>query len=137
MWPTMNDASLSRRTRSSSTGELTPTQKLSGARSTLRSELALRVTAFCAYWLLISTASAWEPVQLAPYPQKVRTFFRLNDTNVPAALRTNVPAHGITATARGAEGVTWLGTTQGLMRVDLSAAEPDRRQYFAGQRYLP
>ena len=83
---------------------------------------------------------AWEPVKLTSYPQKVRTFFSLDDTSVPAGLRTNaiaLPVGGITAATRAADGATWLGTTQGLMRLDFSAPERDRRHYLAGLRYLP
>jgi hypothetical protein len=79
-------------------------------------------------------------VQPSPYPQKVRTFFSLNDTNVPTGLHTQaepLPVGNITATARATDGATWLGTTQGLVRLDWSAPERDRRQYLAGQRYLP
>jgi hypothetical protein len=59
---------------------------------------------------------------------------------VPADLRSNaipLPVGGITATVRSADGATWLGTTQGLVRLDFSAPERDRRQYLAGLRYLP
>ena len=93
-----------------------------------------------ATWLLSSAVAAVEPVKLSPYPQKVRTFFSLTDTNVPADLRTNglpLPVSGTTATARASDGATWLGTTQGLVRLDFSAPERDRRQYLAGLRYLP
>jgi len=95
-----------------------------------------------ALWLVLLTsgAAAFEPVKLASYPQKVRTFFSLEDTNVPAGLRTNgipLPVGGITAFARASDGAIWLGTTQGLMRVDSSAPDRDRRQYLAGKRYLP
>ena len=55
-------------------------------------------------------------------------------------LRSNsvpLPLGNITATARSSDGATWLGTTQGLVRLDFTATERDRRQYFAGKRYLP
>src|SRR5436190_3947691 len=107
---------------------------------TVRHKKSLWLSALCCGLLAGPAASAWEPVRLSPYPQKVRTFFRLEDTNVPAGLRTNaipLPAGGITATARASDGALWLGTTQGLMRLDFSAPERDRRQYLAGLRYLP
>ena len=94
----------------------------------------------CLFLFVASTAVAREPVKLAPYPQKFRTFFTLDDPKVPAALRTNalpLPVGGIIATARATDGATWLGTTQGLIRLDLSTSQRDQRQYFAGQRYLP
>ena len=86
------------------------------------------------------TFAAGQSVTLSPYPQKIRTFFGLDDPSVPPSLRTNaipLPVGGITAIARAADGATWLGTTQGLVRLDFSAPERDRRQYLAGLRYLP
>lgn len=100
---------------------------------------ALRLSTHCWLLLLAPTVLAWEAVKLAPYPQKVQKSFKLEDTNVPPALRTNgvpLPIGGITAVARAADGATWLGTTQGLIRLDFSAPERDRRQYLAGPRYL-
>ena len=85
------------------------------------------------------TAAA-EPVKLASYPQKVRTFYSPTDAVVPTALRSNsvpLPVGNITATARGSDGALWLGTTQGLIRLDFSAPERDRHQYLGGLRYLP
>lgn len=96
----------------------------------------LAVLVFCWPWL----AAAVEPVKLAPYPQKVRTFYSLDDSKAPTALRSNsipLPVGGIMAWARASDGATWLGTTQGLMRLDFSAPERDQRQYLAGRRYLP
>src|SRR6266550_8760089 len=90
--------------------------------------------------LLTGALRAVEPVQLTAYPQKVRTFYLPTDAAVPGALRSNsvpLPVGNITATAHASDGALWLGTTQGLMRLDFSAPERDRRQYLSGQRYLP
>src|SRR5437879_1981395 len=90
--------------------------------------------------VLAVSSGAIEPFQLVPYPQKVHTFYSLTDATVPAALQSNsvpLPVGSITANARTTDGALWLGTTQGLMRLDLSAPQRDRRQYFAGRRYLP
>jgi len=90
--------------------------------------------------LLAWTAAAWEPVKLTPYPQKLRTFFDLADTNTPFGLRTNgtpLPVGAMTGAARATDGAVWLGTTQGLLRLDFLTSEQDRRQYLAGRRYLP
>ena len=109
--------------------------------------------------LLDSPAANWVPVRLPPYPQKIRAFHSLNDTRVPPELRTNIPktatsasstvdeslaipgsslpVGGITSAVRSTDGAIWLGTTQGLMRLDFSAPERDRRQFMAGLRYLP
>ena len=90
--------------------------------------------------LVGTPAWAWEPVSLTLYPQKFRTFYRLDDPAVPTALRADtvpLPVGAVRAIARANDGAVWLGTTQGLMRVDFTAPERDRRQYFAGLRYLP
>lgn len=93
---------------------------------------------FCA--LIAASTAVAASVILAPYPQRVRTFFKLDDPAVPAAVRsaaTPLPVGGIVASARAADGATWLGTSQGVMRVDDRAPPRDRRQYFAGLRFLP
>jgi hypothetical protein len=93
-----------------------------------------------AVFSLATALLAFEPVKLVAYPQKFRTSYSLSDAAVPAGLRSNsipLPVDGITAALRGPDGAIWLGTTQGLMRLDFSAPERDRRQYFAGKRYLP
>jgi len=90
--------------------------------------------------MLAYSLEAIEPFKLESYPQKIRTFYNLHHTEVPTPLRSNavpLPAGNITAAIRTTDGALWLGTTQGLMRLDLSANERDRRQYFAGKRYLP
>lgn len=81
-----------------------------------------------------------EPIRLAPYHQKLRTFYSLDAPQVPAALRSNsipLAVGGITAAVRASDGAIWLGTTQGLLRLDFSAPARDQRQFMAGKRYLP
>jgi hypothetical protein len=83
---------------------------------------------------------AIEPVALTNYPQKIRTFYKIADPAVPALLRSNavpLPVGNITATVQSSDGALWLGSTQGLVRLDLSAPIRDQRQYLAGRRYLP
>ncbi len=91
--------------------------------------------------LVLSTSlEAVEPIHLSAYPQKSRTFYKITDSEVPAVLRSNsvaLPAGNITSAARSTDGVLWLGSTQGVVRLDLSAPARDQRQYLAGQRYLP
>src|SRR5438105_12637703 len=80
------------------------------------------------------------PVQLPPYPQKFRTFYQTNDPNVPEAVKKTpdpLPAGDVTCLAKAADGALWLGTRQGVMRIDMSGGAEDQRQYFAGRRYLP
>ena len=81
-----------------------------------------------------------EPVRLTPQPQKFRTFYRLNDAGVPAALlepAAALPVGDVTAIAVASDGAAWYGTKEGLVRTDPKAGERDRNQYFGGKRYLP
>jgi hypothetical protein len=56
--------------------------------------------------------------------EKFRTFYSLNDTEVPRALRSsNVSA------AAASDGVPWTAAARGLYR--------GSKEYFAGKRYLP
>lgn len=97
-------------------------------------------TALCCCFLPESEAATWQPIQLSNYPQKVATSYPLDTTNAPVALRSNAapaPVGGLSVADRATDGAVWLGTTQGLVRLDFAAASPDRWQYFAGHRYLP
>ncbi|HEY5913904.1 MAG TPA: hypothetical protein VJA21_25220 [Verrucomicrobiae bacterium] len=101
---------------------------------------AIFLLSACLAGLHIYPAHAADALRLKRYRQKTRTFFNIADPGVPAALRgsTNpLPIGGITSTALASDGATWLGTTQGLMRVSLSDPERDQCQYLAGRRYLP
>ncbi len=74
------------------------------------------------------------------YPRKLRTFYSIDDVRVPAALRQGsapLPAGDITSIVATPDGATWIGTPHGLIRFLASAPVADRRQYFAGLRYLP
>src|SRR5882724_2950471 len=87
---------------------------------------------FAAASLLALNTEAWEPVHLTPYPQKVCSFFGLNAPNLPSGLSTNaspLPLGGITVATRATDNSVWLGTTQGVMRLDFSAPDRDRYQY--------
>jgi hypothetical protein len=89
---------------------------------------------------LAGSIPAAQTIRLAPYPQKVRTFHALDASAVPAVLRSNsvpLPVGGITAAVRASDGALWLGTIQGLLRLDFSAPARDQRQFMAGKRYLP
>lgn len=97
-------------------------------------------TALLGLLILANSLMGAEPVRLSAYPQKVRTFYSLEAPAVPAALRSNavaLPVGNITGAVRASDGAIWLGTTQGLMRLDFSAPDRDRRQFLAGKRYLP
>lgn len=100
----------------------------------------IRLVVFCFCILSVVRASGWEPARLRPYPQKFRTFFALTNPCVPQAVLLPgrpLPVGGITSSALTGDGVLWLGTTQGLVRLEPSAGIRDQRQYFAGLRYLP
>jgi hypothetical protein len=89
--------------------------------------------------LLIALAfvcRAIEPVRLLPQPQKFRTFYALNDPAVPKELKdagARWPLKGVVAS----DGVVWYAAEGGVIRFDRRAAPRDRKQYFAGRRYLP
>ncbi len=90
--------------------------------------------------LLVRPVLGWEAVRLRAYPQKIRTLFSLTNRCIPPELLsapTPLPTAGISCAATGPDGAVWLGTTQGLVRLDFAGPERDRRQFFAGQRYLP
>jgi hypothetical protein len=74
-----------------------------------------------------------EPVQLAPQPQKFRTFYSLADPRVPAALKRPGSVRRVVA----GDGAEWYAAMHGVMRFDPKAPARDRNQYFAGKRYLP
>ncbi len=97
--------------------------------------------AACALLILAaSPAVAAPPVKLAPYPQKLRTFYPLDAPQAPAELKNDaprLPVGDLTAIAVATDGAVWLGTARGLARFDPWVSEPDRRQYYAGKRYLP
>lgn len=81
-----------------------------------------------------------EPVSLTAHPQKFRTFYAPDDAKVPGPLKETpppMPVGEVTALAVAPRGVIWYGTAQGLVRFDPHAPAEDRRQYFAGLRYLP
>ena len=78
-------------------------------------------------------------VRLQQYPQKIVTRFTLEDKAVPREILSNSSTNsGQTeiCEVRASDGAVWQGTTNGLIRLDPKANEQDRRQYFAGKRYL-
>jgi len=107
----------------------------------MRLAYAVRTAALVGMGVTLAGAlGAAEPVNLHPYPQKVRTFYPLNASAVPPELRSNsipLPVGNVTSAAQANDGAVWLGTTQGLVRLQFSGPERDRRQYFSGKRYLP
>jgi len=88
--------------------------------------------------LLIAMACvchATPPIQLAPQPQKFRTFYALNDAAVPKELKglgVPLPMKGVAAS----DGAVWYATDRGVIRFDPHLAPSDQKQYFAGMRYL-
>jgi len=97
------------------------------------------MVACCVQYSCLS-AGDWHPIKSSTYPQKFRTFYALTNAAVPRALRsdpTPLPLPGVTAWTLASDGAVWLGTTQGLMRLDTRTALADQRQFFGGKRYLP
>ncbi len=84
----------------------------------------MKVNALLSGCLLICAA--------AQSPQKFRTFYALNDPAAPESLSQNLTA--ITASDQARWSAAPFG---GLLRIDAGAPPRDRRQYFAGLRYLP
>jgi hypothetical protein len=98
-----------------------------------------RLLALC-FFFSAGAAFAWQPVKLTRYPQKFRTFFSPTNSSVPAAVLESpapLPNASATAVALAADGALWIGSTQGLLRIDFKAPERDQRQFFLGERYLP
>ncbi|MEY2878036.1 MAG: hypothetical protein RLZZ15_416 [Verrucomicrobiota bacterium] len=114
----------------------------------VRLATAVIAVALAAAGATATTRAAVAPVRLEAYPQKFRTFFKPDDPAVPAALRENENAASPAASSpaspvappapvRASDGALWSPQAIGLLRLDERAPERDRRQYFAGQRYLP
>jgi len=78
-------------------------------------------------WAVLLAGSAAGQV----YSQKVVTRYSASDPVAPKSLALDGPK-----SLRATDGATWKSVPGGLMRVDAKAAERDRTQYFAGQRYL-
>jgi hypothetical protein len=92
------------------------------------------VAACCAH------AQAAEPIRLKAYPQKFRTFYDTTDPSVPERVKQApepVASGDFTCMAVASDGARWLGMRSGVVREDPAAESLDRRQYFAGRRYLP
>ena len=92
--------------------------------------------------ILLAAGAAYcaETVRLHPYPQKFRTFYQVTNPRVPTEVKVapGAPPQGeACCVARAGDGALWHGTRQGAVRIDNNASSLDRRQYFAGLRYLP
>ena len=74
------------------------------------------------------------------YLQRIRTFHKLDDPSVPAALRAKPmtpPIGDFNTIATASDGAVWLGGSHGLLRSQPDDPDArDRWQYFAGRRYL-
>ncbi len=91
-------------------------------------------------WIPSWVLGSWEPIRLSSYPQKIRVFYSMNDPAVPAELgfkSVPLPVGENTAVIQASDRAIWIGTTKGVMRLDMTASIRDQREYYAGQRYLP
>jgi hypothetical protein len=85
-------------------------------------------------------APAAESIRLRVYPQKFRTFYSTEDPNVPERVKRAPEPNASgesTCAAVASDGARWSCTRAGVFREDVAAEALDRRQYFAGKRYLP
>ncbi|HPT26400.1 MAG TPA: hypothetical protein PLZ95_08265 [Bryobacteraceae bacterium] len=82
---------------------------------------------------------AVEPIRLQAYKSKSVAFYATGDPAIPAGLPPAPPALPLAeVTAYASAGpVQWIGTPNGLIRIDKSAGPRDRVQYFASRRWLP
>lgn len=81
-----------------------------------------------------------QPVRLVSHLEKFRTFYAIDDSRIPAALKEvarTPPAGAITAIAIASDGAVWYGTRDGLVRFNSQTYADRQYQYFAGMRYLP
>ncbi len=105
-------------------------------------------TAFAASVNTTLPGAAFTPVKLHAAPTKEMTYYKTGDASIPADIQwvTNSSAldylpqaviGDVTCAVKDAEGVYWIGTFNGLQRVNFE--ENDSRdivQYMAGPRYL-
>lgn len=92
-----------------------------------------------------AATAAFQPIQLEAAPTKIMDYFA---TQSPAGVvwitnrdaLTFLPAAAIgdvTCAVKAADGAVWVGTENGLMRMDFSETDArDMVQYFSGNRYL-
>ncbi len=80
--------------------------------------------------ICLTACQAYGAVKLAPAPQKFRTVYPKEASQVPSALRT-IPG-SLQPSATGPHGEVWSGSAAGLVLT--AKGDP---QFFAGKRYLP
>lgn len=92
-----------------------------------------------------AASSAYQPIQLEAAPTKIMDYYA---TQTPEGVTwvinsdalTFLPAAAIgdvTCAVESTDGAIWVGTENGLMRMDLSETDSrDMVQYFSGNRYL-
>lgn len=96
------------------------------------------VAFFAAIQAGVSQSTKAPPLPDRPTPHFSATRFPVGNPAVPPELGESGgtwPAPGLTAWARSTDGATWLGTPQGLLRLDPSSSSSQR--FFRSQRYLP
>ena len=92
--------------------------------------------------------ATYNTVQLQAVETKEMAYYKTGDTNIPSDIEWSTTSSAIdflpqtviadvTCAVKDADGVYWMGTENGLQRVDFSASDSrDIVQYFAGPRYL-
>ena len=86
----------------------------------------------CILALCFASIVSAQSVRLTAYPQKFVSLHSLDDSRARAALSRS---SGTRVTA--SDGAVWEAAPRGLTRLDKTAEQRDRLQYFAGRRYLP
>ncbi|MCU6708665.1 hypothetical protein M6D81_08035 [Paenibacillus sp. J5C_2022] len=93
-------------------------------------------------------SAAYKPIQLEAVPTKEVAYYRNGSVSLPDTIEwvtdnkalTFLPlaaVEGVTSVVRDAGDVYWIGTDNGLQRVNFSEEDPgDIVQYMAGPRYL-
>lgn len=103
-------------------------------------------TAFAASATL--PGATFNAVQLEPVPTKEMTYYKTGDASIPGNIEWVVNSTAldylpqtaigdVTCAIKDAEGIYWIGTLNGLQRVNFAEADTrDIVQYMAGPRYL-
>jgi hypothetical protein len=95
-----------------------------------------RISLSVVFVSLFSTLAA-QPARLRPYPQKKRILVAEGDQSLPASLRKGAAPGPLGPVLKTPDGVTWIGSREGLVRWQPADPPRDRYQFFAGKRYLP
>ena len=96
--------------------------------------------------LAVNQTKAYETIQLEAAPTKVMEYVAtqtpegvvwVENADAISLLPAAATEDDVTCAVKATDGAVWIGTKNGLMRMDLTEKDPrDMVQYFAGNRYL-